>query len=170
MPDDTERTAKELRFEYGNGKPERYNEGLEKMPDDTIRRGKVLWFENGRLDSYLEGWEKMPDGTEREAKELFFKDGKPGIYIEGWEKLPDDTDRRAKELWLENGNGKPERYNEGVEELPDGTIRRAKALDYFENGSPYYAEGVKIHFRDGDITTTEKSSIKLINGKWVKQN
>ncbi len=46
----------------------------------------------------------------------------------------------------------------------------AKELE-FENGSPSsYAEGVKIHFRDGDITTTEKSSIKLINGKWVKQN
>ncbi|HIZ28482.1 MAG TPA: hypothetical protein H9673_04750 [Candidatus Adamsella sp.] len=46
----------------------------------------------------------------------------------------------------------------------------AKELD-FANGSPSsYAEGVKIHFRDGDITTTEKSSIKLINGKWVKQN
>ena len=79
-------------------------------------------------------------------------------------------EREVVDLYLQkDGSIGDTQYYEGVEELPDDTQKIAKALD-FENGSPSYAEGVKIHFRDGDITTSEKSSIKLINGKWVKQN
>ena len=169
MPDGTERRAKGLSF-YVDGKPARYNECLEKMPDGTERRAKELWFEygNGKPERYFEGLEELPDDTIRRAKGLWFNsDGIPSYYNEGLEKLPDGTIRRAKEFFFEDG--KPSEYYEGVEELPDDTQKIAKALD-FENGSPSYAEGVKIHFRDGDITTTEKSSIKLINGKWVKQN
>lgn len=159
LPDGTEKTAKVLWVENGNGKPERYLEGWEELPDDTIRRGKVLWFENGRLESYYEGWEKLPDGNSKIAKELCFKDGKPYTYSEGVEELPDDTQKTAKELWFEKGNGKPERYFEGFEGLSDSNIKKAaKALD-FENGSPSsYAEGVEMLF--GDILSITKS-IKL---------
>ena len=61
MPDDTQKTAKELWFEKGNGKPERYFEGFELLSDDSIKTAakKALDFENGSPSYYAEGVEML---------------------------------------------------------------------------------------------------------------
>ena len=169
LSDGSSKIAKALDFE--NGRPESYFEGVEGLSDRNQKTAKMLSFNNdGRPKSYLEGVENLSDGTSKTAKELDFKNGRPEIYREGWEGLSDGSTRKtAKELSFDV-DGRPEIYFEDVEYLLDGPEKIAKELE-FENGSPSsYAGGVKIHFKDGDITTTEKSSIKLINGKWVKQN
>ena len=169
LSDGTEKIARVLLVDV-KGRPGTYFEGFEKLSDRSSKiKKKLLLNDDGRPNEYIEGVEQFSDRTIKTAKRLSFENGKPYTYLEGDERLPDGTDKIAKRLSFDDG--KPYTYREGDEKLPDGITRNtAKALD-FENGSPSsYAEGVKIHFRYGDITITEKSSIKLINGKWVKQN
>lgn len=159
------------RTKFVDGKPILYQEGIDVLPNDSIRFSREIYYhDNGAVKNYIKGSEHKPDGTKKYSIVSRFINNKISQYLEGYEQRADGTVKKDLEiLFIDEESGK---YTEGYQENPDGskTINKELWLDEgratiytkdFKQPSPKYSKtGIVISYKDGLPVLQKRNSIK----------
>lgn len=159
------------RTKFFDGKPILYQEGIDVLPNDSIRFSREIYYhDNGTVKNYIEGSEHKPDGTKKYSIVSKFINNKISQYLEGYEQRADGTVKKDLEiLFIDEESGK---YTEGYQENPDGSKTINKELWLDEGRATTYKKGFKqpspkysktsdiISYKDGLPVLHKKNSIK----------